>query len=229
MHDGGIKEWTIGSFGTFPKFNVRLSQNADHYVKDLEPVPLSPQRKKKDHLIAGNKLLQKVDLDPMPVEMMYASRATEGIFIDLTRTAMIHGDECKSPNVAKEKALCDSEDEMLGPGSPGNDKDEMCAEFPAGLATDSRTLTTIWVKLRLPWTARTSLKDRWVNGDAPACKQIYQSYGQASINCQEISVHTEKLLQANSLVGEDHPYGKQSIQVFIALHHPRSRVHAMPI
>ena len=157
-----IKEWTVGSFGTFPKFNVRLSQNADHYVKDLESVPLSPRRKKTEHLIAGNKLLQKVDLDPMTVEMVYASHAAEGIFIDLTKTAMIHGDECKSPHAAKAKALCDGEDEMLGPGSPGNDKDEICAELPAGLATDSRTLTTIWVKLRLPWTARKRSMGKWI-------------------------------------------------------------------
>ena len=27
---------------------------------------------------------------------------------------------------------------MLGPGSPGNDEDEICAEIPAGLATDSK-------------------------------------------------------------------------------------------
>ena len=46
--------WTPWESGTFMQGNVRVSQNGDctmdlamdHYVKDLEPIPLNPQRRR---------------------------------------------------------------------------------------------------------------------------------------------------------------------------------------
>ena len=143
-------------------------------------------RAKVKHLIAGNKLLQRVHLEadrhmyihkikePMIIGWVDAShhstrpdgRSTEGIFICLTETAMIHGDECfviplvwesckirqmcQSPSAAEAKALCDIEEEinavryhmadMLGLDSPGDNKEEICAKIPAVLATDSKNM-----------------------------------------------------------------------------------------
>ena len=49
------------------------------------------------------------------------------------------------------------------------------------------------------------------------------------INCQDTSAYAGESLQTSSLVGEDHPHGKQGIQDSTALHHPRSMLQAMPI
>ena len=159
-HDGEEAfTWTPWESGTF-LLNVDYTTDRamDHYVKDLEHISLSSQRK------------NEVE-DPMIVGWMDASHATrpdgkstEGIFIGMTETAMIHGDECnvcplvwrsckigpmcKSPSAAEAKALCDGEDEinavryqlaeMLGLDNPDDDNEEICAKIPAVLATDSK-------------------------------------------------------------------------------------------
>ena len=161
----------------------KAQQQGPEYSAGCGELQSTVTKAKVKHMIAGNKLLQKVHLEadrrmhihktegPMIVGWVDAShatrpdgRSTEGIFIGLTETAMLHGDECfvcplmwrsckigqicKSPSAAEAKALCDGEDEinavryqlaeMLGLDSPGDDKEEICAKIPAVLATDSK-------------------------------------------------------------------------------------------